>query len=177
MLKDSPVVDVQFKSSGLSGRKAVIDVRENTTFIKQQEVTLPPDGQVGEVAIDVPVKNEGNQIFSFSIRVADDRIAENNVLDALVTVRDDHPKILYVEGEPRWEYKFIRRSIADDPNLLVESLLRSSQNKFYRRNLRDHSCRGFPRRRRSFSILGVVLGASSPRSSQGTTRHDCRVRE
>jgi len=95
MLKDSTaVVDVQFKSSGLVGTKAVIDVRENGTFTKTHDVTLPPDGQVGEVSIDVPVKNEGNQIFSFTIRVPEDRIAENNVLDSLVTVRDDHPKLL-----------------------------------------------------------------------------------
>ena len=85
---------------------------KTATMVKPQEVTLPPDGQVGEISIDVPVKNQGNQIFSFSIKVADDRIAENNTLDSLITVRDDHPKILYVEGEPRWEYKFIRRSIA-----------------------------------------------------------------
>lgn len=163
MLKDSTaVVDVQFKSSGLSGRRAVIDVREGGTFVKPQEVTLPPDGQVGEISIDVPVKNEGNQIFSFSIRVPDDRIAENNTLDSLITVRDDHPKILYVEGEPRWEYKFVRRSITDDPNLLVESLLRSSQNKFYRQGIATEStlAEGFPTKKEElFAYSGLILGS------------------
>ena len=163
MLKDSTaVVEVQFKSSGLSGRKATIDVRENGTMVKPQEVTLPPDGQVGEISIDVPVKNQGNQIFSFSIKVADDRIAENNTLDSLITVRDDHPKILYVEGEPRWEYKFIRRSIADDPNLYVESYLRSSQNKYYRQGIADEAtlADGFPTKKEDlFAYSGIVLGS------------------
>ena len=169
MLKDSTaVVEVQFKSSGLSGRKATIDVRENGTMVKPQEVTLPPDGQVGEISIDVPVKNEGNQIFSFSIKVADDRIAENNTLDSLITVRDDHPKILYVEGEPRWEYKFIRRSIADDPNLLVESLLRSSQNKYYRQGIDNETtlAEGFPKKKEDlFAYSGIVLGSIESTSS------------
>jgi uncharacterized membrane protein len=163
MLKDSTaVVAVQFKSSGLSGRKAVIDVRENGTFTKTHDVTLPADGQVGETSIDVPVKNEGNQIFSFSIRVDADRIAENNVLDSLVTVRDDHPKLLYMEGEPRWEYKYIRRAIADDPNLLVESLLRSSPNKFYRQGIQDEATLedGFPKKKEElFAYSGIVLGS------------------
>jgi uncharacterized membrane protein len=163
MLKDSTaVVDVQFKSSGLSGRKAVIDVRENGTFIKTQDVTLTADNQVGESSIDIPVKNEGNQIFSFSIRVPDDRIAENNTLDSLITVRNDHPKLLYVEGEPRWEYKFIRRSIVDDPNLLVESLLRSSQNKYYRQGIEDKTTleEGFPKKKEDlFAYSGIVLGS------------------
>lgn len=163
MLKDSTaVVDVQFKSSGLTGRKAVIDVRENGTFVKTQDVTLTADNQVGEASIDVPVKNEGNQIFSFSIRVPDDRITENNTLDSLITVRNDHPKILYVEGEPRWEYKFIRRSIVDDPNLLVESLLRSSQNKYYRQGIEDKTTleEGFPKKKEDlFAYSGIVLGS------------------
>ncbi|HZI51466.1 MAG TPA: glutamine amidotransferase, partial [Terriglobia bacterium] len=163
MLKDSTaVVDVQFKSSGLSGKKAEIDVRENGTFLKSQAVTLKEDGQVGEISIDVPVKNEGNQILSFSIRVPDDRIAENNALDSLVTVRNDHPKILYIEGEPRWEYKFSRRAMADDPNLLVESLLRSSQNKYYRQGIEDQSTLedGFPKKKEDlFAYTGIVLGS------------------
>jgi uncharacterized membrane protein len=163
MLKDSTaVVDVQFKGSGLSGRKAVIDVRENGVFARTQDVTLPPDGQVGEVSIDVPVKNEGNQVFSFSIRVPDDRIAENNVLDGLITVRNDHPKILYIEGEPRWEYKFSRRALEDDPNLRVESLLRSSENKFYRQGIEDKAALedGFPKKKEElFAYAGIILGS------------------
>jgi uncharacterized membrane protein len=163
MLKDSTaVVDVQFKSAGLSGRKAEIDVRENSVFLKTEQVTLPPDGQVGEVSIDVPVKNEGNQVLSFTIRVPDDRIAENNALDGLVTVRNDHPKILYIEGEPRWEYKFSRRAIADDPNLQVESLLRSSQNKFYRQGIENSTALedGFPKKKEDlFAYAGIVLGS------------------
>jgi uncharacterized membrane protein len=163
MLKDSTaVVEVSYKSSGLSGRKAAIDVRENGTFTKSVDVTLPSDGQVALKSIDVPVKNAGNQIFSFSIRVADDRVAENNTLDSLISVRDDHPKILYVEGEPRWEYKFIRRSIADDPNLVVESLLRSSQNKYYRQGIAVETtlAEGFPKKKEDlFQYSGIILGS------------------
>ena len=94
--------------------------------------------------------------------MADDRIAENNTLDSLITVRDDHPKILYIEGEPRWEYKFIRRSVADDPNLVVESLLRSSQNKFYRQGIADETTLPmvFPTKKEDlFAYSGIVLGS------------------
>ena len=36
------------------------------------------------------------------------------VLFALVVVEDTREKILYFEGEPRWELKFIGRAVADD---------------------------------------------------------------
>jgi uncharacterized membrane protein len=163
MLKDSTaVVDVQFKNRGLAGRRAQIDVRENGSLVKQESVTLPPDGEIGEKSIDVPVKNEGNRIFSFSIVADDDRIAENNVLDSLITIRDDHPKILYVEGEPRWEYKFILRAVQDDPNLRVVTYLRTSQNKYYRQGIekQDTLAEGFPKKKEElYEYAGLIFGS------------------
>src|SRR5262249_35282854 len=149
MLKESTaVVDVSFRSHGFSGKKGSLYVRENGTLLKTEEVVMPPDGEIFEKSIDLPVKNEGNRLFSFSIQVQDDRIAENNTLDSLITIRNDHPQILYVEGEPRWEYKFLRQAIQDDPNLHLISLLRTSQNKFYRQGVEgeDTLKEGFPKK-------------------------------
>ncbi len=39
----------------------------------------------------------------------------NNTLTRLVNVTGRKMRILYVEGEPRWEFKFIRRAVEDDP--------------------------------------------------------------
>jgi hypothetical protein len=38
----------------------------------------------------------------------------NNSLRRLVDVETRKPRILYMEGEPRWEFKFIRRAAEDD---------------------------------------------------------------
>jgi uncharacterized membrane protein len=163
MLKDSTaVVDLSVKSSGLAGRKAIIDVRENGTMVKPYDVTLPKDGEIGEISIDVPVKNAGNSVFSYSIRAADDRIPENNTLDSLITVRDDHPKILYIEGEPRWNYKFFRRAVVDDPNLSVQEILRTSQNKFYYQDSDKGigKLEGFPLKKEDlYQFSGIVFGS------------------
>ncbi len=82
-------------------------MRENDgKLVKSDDVTFAADGEIAEKSVDLPVKNEGSRVFTFSIEAKEDRIAENNALDALITVRNDHPKILYIEGEPRWEYKY-----------------------------------------------------------------------
>lgn len=163
MLKDSTaIVNVSFKSHGLAGRKAVIEVRDGATLVNGYDITLPKDGEIGEKALDLPVKNEGNRIFSFTIRADDDRIAENNTLDSLITIRNDHPKILYVEGEPRWEYDFILRAIQDDPNLRVETYLRTSENKFYRQNIETEATlkEGFPTKKEDlFAYAGLLFGS------------------
>ncbi len=44
-------------------------------------------------------------------------VAENNAREALIDVRDRKEKILYFEGEPRFEMKFIRRAVTEDENV------------------------------------------------------------
>ncbi len=123
---------------------------------------MPPDGEIAEKTVDLPVKNEGSRIFSFSLQAQDDRIPENNALDALVEIKNDHPQILYIEGEPRWEFKFLRRAVQDDPNIRLVTLLRSSQNKFYRQGIdkEEMLAEGFPKERDElFQYKGLIFGS------------------
>src|SRR6202035_3878063 len=41
----------------------------------------------------------------------------NNTLTRVVNVGSEPRRVLYVEGEPRWEYKFFRQGIADPKEL------------------------------------------------------------
>src|SRR5262245_32559785 len=162
-LKESTaVVDVSYRSHGFSGRKATVYVRENGVLLKSEQVTLPADGEIAETSLDLPVKNEGTRLFSFTLQATDDRIPENNTLDALVEIKNDHPQILYIEGEPRWEFKFLRRAMQDDPNLRLVTLLRSSQNKFYRQGIdkEEMLSEGFPKKKEElFAFKGLILGS------------------
>ena len=163
MLKESTaVVDVSYRSHGFAGRKGSLQVRENGQVLKTEEITMPADGEIGEKTIDLPVKNEGSRIFSFTIQMQDDRIAENNTLDSLINIRNDHPQILYIEGEPRWEYKFLRQAVQDDPNLHIVSMLRSSQNKFYRQGIENEDTLkdGFPKKKEElYQYKGLIFGS------------------
>ena len=162
-LKESTAtVDVSYRSHGFRGRKATLYVRENGTLLKSEQVTLPADGEIGESSIDLPVKNEGTRLFSFSLQAPDDRIPENNNLDALLEVKNDHPQILYIEGEPRWEFRFLRRAMQDDQNIRLVTLLRSSQNKFYRQGIdkEEMLAEGFPAKREElFGYKGLIFGS------------------
>ena len=59
-------------------------------------------------------------------------VTQNNVRESLVNVRDAREQILYFEGEPRFEMKFLRRAVADDKNLEVVALQRTADNKYMR---------------------------------------------
>jgi uncharacterized membrane protein len=162
-LKESTaVVDVSYRSHGLRGRKATMYVRENGVLLKTEQVNLPADGDTSEATLDLALKNEGTRLLSFSLQAPDDRIPENNTLDALVEIKNDHPQILYIEGEPRWEFKFLRRAMQDDPNIRLVTLLRSSQNKFYRQGIdkEEMLSEGFPKKREElFAYKGLIFGS------------------
>ena len=50
----------------------------------------------------------------------------------MVNVGSEPRRILYMEGEPRWEYKFIRQAEEDDRMVQIASIDRTSENKIYR---------------------------------------------
>ena len=162
-LKESTaVVDISYRSHGFSGRKATVYIRENGVLLKSEQVNLPADGEIAEATIDLPVKNDGTRLFSFALQAPDDRIPENNTLTALVEIKNDHPQILYIEGEPRWEFKFLRRAMQDDPNIRLVTLLRSSQNKFYRQGIdkEEMLSEGFPKTKDElFAYKGLIFGS------------------
>jgi hypothetical protein len=165
-LKESTaVVTVSFRSHGFAGQKGTLKVRENDgKLVTAPSITFAADGEIAEQSVDLPVKTEGSRVFTFSIEVKDDRIAENNSLDALITVRNDHPKILYIEGEPRWEYKYLRRAIEDDKNLQLVSMLRESQNKWIVQGGVDDSDKrlqdGFPKKKEDlYQYKGLIFGS------------------
>jgi uncharacterized membrane protein len=87
---------------------------------------------------------------------------DNNRLTSVLAVDDTKRRVLYVEGEPRWEYKFIRRALDDDPAVAVVSMLRTTQNKVYRQGIANPNelADGFPTRAEElFGYQGVVLGS------------------
>ena len=87
---------------------------------------------------------------------------ENNVLHAVVQVRDRTEKVLYFEGEPRHEVAFMLRAVRADENLQVVLLQRTAENKFFRRNLDDplELVEGFPTTREDlYQYRALVWGS------------------
>ena len=86
----------------------------------------------------------------------------NNSVTRLVNVESGKRRVLYVEGEPRWEYKFIRRAEDDDRIVQVASMLRTTENKIYRQGINDPKelADGFPTRAEDlFGFQGLIFGS------------------
>ena len=77
-------------------------------------------------------------------------------------VEEQQFRVLYFEGEPRWEYKFMRRALDPDGDIRLATLLRVSPNKFYRQGLdaAEQLEKGFPTERSElFAYDALVIGS------------------
>jgi uncharacterized membrane protein len=156
-------VDVVVSHRGYQGRTVQLVVEDAGQIIATEEVELGPDGEPVIAQVWIEAAESGPRLLQFRMPLQDDeRVLENNVREVLVDVRDRTEKVLYFEGEPRWEVKFIRRALADDENVRVVVLQRTAENKFYRLNVDDSEelAAGFPRTREElFPYRAIILGS------------------
>jgi len=154
---------VKFHQRGYSGRKSMLRVRDGAKTVGAREVTFGRDGEIQGETLLFDVGSAGEKAFQFSIdTLPDEENSSNNSMVRLVDVRADKRRILYMEGEPRWEYKFIRRAEDDDPNVQLTSLVRTTENKIYRQGVDnpDELADGFPSSSESlFGYQGLIIGS------------------
>ena len=123
---------VNFHQRGYAGQKAMLRVREDNKVLAAREITLGGDGAVQTESISFSAGAAGAKALQFSIDVLDGEDNRfNNAVTRLVKVESDERRVLYVEGEPRWEFKFIRRAEDDDRIVKIVSMLRTTENKLY----------------------------------------------
>jgi uncharacterized membrane protein len=148
---------------GYAGQKATLTVRDGEKTLAQREIELAGNGRLQTEELFFPVGAAGAKRLTFAVEplAGEENLANNSVTRPLL-VSDAKRRILYVEGEPRWEYKFIRRAEDDDPTVQVVSMLRTSENKIYRQGISDPNelAEGFPARPEDlFGYSGIIIGS------------------
>jgi hypothetical protein len=164
VLKGSTLVaDVLVRQRGFNGAKVPLMVEDDGRLIGQSEIVLPPDGDVAPVRVEVKMKSAGARLLTFRIPLqAGEQVTQNNAQQALVRVRNAREKILYVEGEPRYEMRFVRAAVEADSNLQLVALQRTADRKFLRLNVDgpEELVNGFPvTRSELYSYRAIVLGS------------------
>ncbi|MDH5197992.1 MAG: hypothetical protein OEY20_12145, partial [Gemmatimonadota bacterium] len=157
------VAELSVQSAGYGGRTVPLVVEDEGRILSQTEIRLPNAGEPSVVRAHFVVSEPGPRRVRFSIPVQEgELLAENNTVEALLVVERRVERILYFEGEPRFEVKFLRRAIAEDDRLEVVTLLRTAEDKFLRLGVTDSTelAAGFPRTRAElFRYRGLILGS------------------
>ena len=154
-----------------------LKVYDDDRLLASTPLTLD-DGTSTVAYVEFSLSDVGPHELAFSLdRKEGEQELRNNRRTELVEVRDDRYRVLYLEGEPRWEYKFMRRALHDDDDLELVSLLRVSPNKFYRQGLSsaEQLEDGFPTTPEELYgydalVIGSIEAASLSRQQQALVR-------
>ena len=154
---------VNLTQHGYSGQTTKLTVRDGDKVLTERDITLVPDGRVQTEQLFFPIGPAGAKSLTFTVEpLPNEENTVNNSMTRPILVSDAKRRILYVEGEPRWEYKFIRRAEGDDPTIQLASMLRTSENKIYRQGISGPTelADGFPSRPEDlFGYSGIIIGS------------------
>jgi hypothetical protein len=156
---------VSFHQHGYSGQSAKITLRDGAKVLATRSVPLKADGTEQTEAILFNAGSAGVKTIETSIDLLPgEENQKNNKLTRLVNVDKRTALVLYMEGEPRWEFKFLKRAVEDDRNIHLISILRTTQNKIYVQDEHNDAPKtkdGFPTRVEDlFAFDGLIIGSS-----------------
>ena len=108
----SLMVEVTLEQTGYAGEVVDLEVMDDGRIVSSEKVRFPATGEAVVARVSFKADQAGARQFQF--RTAPQRgeaVAENNQRGALIQVDDRVEKVLYFEGEPRFELKFLRRAV------------------------------------------------------------------
>ena len=156
-------VDVIVSQTGFRGTTVPLNVEDSGRILSTQDVALTNDGEPTTVRVHFQATEAGARTIRFRIPGQQgEEITQNNARDVLIDVEDRKEKILFFDGEPHVELKFIRRAVAYDKNLQLVLLQRTAENKYFRGDVDsgDELAAGFPKTRDElFAYRGLILGS------------------
>ncbi len=149
-----------------------------TKDLETIKVIAPPDGQPMRLEIGHRPRETGQITYIVEVESKPRELqAENNRIEKTITVREEKLKVLYVDSEPRYEFRYLKTFLDREQTIDLNVVLQSSDPQYSnqdRGGLADLPVvegrpvrlrRGDPRRRRARLPQQLADGPTSPSSS------------
>jgi uncharacterized membrane protein len=153
--------EVAIRHSGVATTR--LRVYDGDKIIASRDVTLATDSDLTNVALDLPAGEPGTRDLRFTIDPLEgERNVVNNTRRHVLSVPPARRNVLYIEGEPRWEYKFLRRAVEGERGIRLVSVVRTTTNKYYRQGVNSATelADGFPADRAElFAYDALIIGS------------------
>lgn len=122
------VIKANIRASGFKGEKVPVILKENEQIITTK--TLSIDKEKGAYTIEFELLPEKTGEFSYDLSVPvypHESLTENNTRSFIVQIVKDKVRLLLLCGSPNWDYRFLRRTLKQNPNfeLVAFTILRT----------------------------------------------------
>jgi uncharacterized membrane protein len=140
-----------------------VQVLRGSTVLLTRKVTPTEGTDLQRVRLAFTPDQEGSTTYKVAIPVAaDEAIKTNNFREFNINIKDDRLPVLYIEGSPRPEYRFLRAAMLADRDFRLVGVLRLAKDRFNVQGANDsekYLQKGFPDTpERLFAFQAVILG-------------------
>ena len=130
-------VQVAILHHGYEGQEVELSIMDGDTRIASKTVIMGGEGITRRFDLELTPERQELIVYDLNVELQfDEIINENNSYSFLVDNTEKPPlDILYIEGHPRNEYKFIRRALEGDNSLRLATYLQTGPEKYYRQGI------------------------------------------
>lgn len=156
-VKDRVPVRVRIDSRGFNGRTVELTASLDGRPVARKTVELIGGPQIEELSFLAEGKDGRPQLSVTVSELPGEANARNNSASRPIRIIDKKIKVLYVEGRPRWEYRYLRAVLLRDHRLEVKFLLTEGDRDLARADPEHHVAR-LPDDASAFEFDLIILG-------------------
>ncbi len=103
---------VKVSGQGTRGAPVTVQIFQNGQLVAEKPTQIPDEGGERELVFEIEHAKLGTYAYRvFVPPLAGEKNKDDNEYQLSVEAIDARNRLLYVEGVPRWEYKFLRRML------------------------------------------------------------------
>ena len=163
--RDAVPVAVRVGNRGRSGtiKVSLIDDRDGTVLDSTSLELNPNQLTMDTVLTAAPSKSEvdiGSRRWSVRIEGEDDLVPENNTVTLDIDFVDRPLRVLYIEGYPRWEYRYLKNLLVREPSIESSVMLLSADRDFAQEG--NTPLARLPRTAEEFAAFDLIILGDIP---------------
>ncbi len=119
-------IEATLKIDGYPGREVAVTLERPNASPMKQVVRAPADPRSPRpsVSFRVPLEEPGTAALTLTVGPLDGDIRPDNDRRTItIQVADDKADVLLVDGEARWEFRYLRNALARDPHVSVKAVV------------------------------------------------------
>ena len=116
-----------------SGSKAAtfpVQLMQNGVVLQEETVAFAEKETTRRISFQIEPAELGPQLYELRITPHEDEGSANNRKEILIEVTDSKQRILYLEGTPHWEFKFLKRNLLAEQNLQLHAFVKFGDGSF-----------------------------------------------
>lgn len=136
-LRDSVPIRARIEWSGQQGQDAKAQLIDRTTGRVLDEATIQSEPDETAATVTLNLKPEDSGVMDLEVRLAGlegrsdlDIDPADNAKRVRLEVIDRPVRVLYVDGSPRWEHRFVKNILLREPSIEASILLLASGRQY-----------------------------------------------